>query len=351
MIHIKPLNCIRRCCKSGPVRSSIITSVLGGFLLVFLYILVSFEPVDESIYFKSLPIPERPDLRLFGISHVEDLPTTGTHRIPRRIHQTWKTDQIPYSLIGWIKSWTKHHPDWEYWLWTDSSARKLIQDKFPNLLPIYDSYPQNIQRADALRYVVLHEFGGVYADLDMESLKPLDPLTFRYACFVGQEPYVHPIMDTNTETLVINAFMACRPAHPFMRAVVDSLPDFAHMWSLLDSTGPHFLSYVFKKYVREHPQYPQDHENGTYLAPAEYFYPNSDPDKFWYMYRRCKLYADLNELQKRACQSLKITAPLSERLSLAFTSHHWIHTYLTVKVSLRQPEPIQKIVPSVQIYS
>ena len=158
-------------------------------------------------------------------------------------------------------------------------------------------------------------------------------------------------MDTNTETLVINALIACRPGHPFMRKVVDYLPQFSHMWSLLDSTGPHFLTYVFKQYTREHPRYRPEHINGTYLAPAEYFYPNMDPDKFGYIFQRCKNYELLSALQLRACQSLKRTRPRAERLALAFTTHHWIHTYLTTKVSLRRPVPIQEIVPNVKIYT
>ena len=249
------------------------------------------------------------------------------------------------------RSWRRQHPDWEYWLWTDRSARQLIQDRLPALLPVYDAYPHNIQRADALRYVVLHEFGGVYADLDMESLRPLDPLTLRYACLVGQEPYAHPILDTGTQHLAINALMACRPGHPFMRKLLDALPHFAHMWSLLDATGPHFLTYVFKQYVQEASQFPADHDDGVYLAPAEYFFPVMDPDKLGYFFRRCSSYGALSILQLRACQSLKKTRPRAQRLALAFTTHHWIHTYLNVKVSLRQPIPIQEVVPKVKIYS
>jgi hypothetical protein len=197
--------------------------------------------------------------------------------------------------------------------------------------------------------VVLHEFGGVYADLDMESLKPIDLLTVKYSCFVGQEPYVHPAFDTNSETLVINALMACRAGHPFLRAIIEALPDFSHMWSLLDSTGPHFLTYVFNKYNRDY-QYAPDHDNGSYLAPAEYFYPNCDPDKFAYIYEKCKSYDNLSQLQKRACQSLKKSLPAQQRRALAFTSHHWIHTYLNAKISLRKPVTIQSVVPGVNIY-
>ncbi|KAL8575407.1 hypothetical protein ACOMHN_000023 [Nucella lapillus] len=333
------------------VRASVVTVVCGCVMLITLHYLIVREPVDQAVYFSSLPIPPHPHLPRLAWVGVTELPSSGSPRLPRRIHQTWKTDLIPHSMVAWVRSWGKRHPDWEYWLWTDSSARQLIQERFPWLLPVYDAYPTNIQRADALRYVVLHEFGGVYADLDMESLDPLDPLTKRFTCFLGQEPYVHPIMDTNTPTLVINALMGCQHHHPFLTAVLHALPDFAHMWSILDSTGPHFLSYVYWKYLRDHPEYPPEHVNGTYLAPAEYFYPNMDPDKFDYIYQRCVNYDSLSTLQKRACQSLKESPSEEERRDVAFTVHHWIHTYLRVKVSLRRPVPIHDIVPRVRIYS
>ncbi|KAJ3896091.1 hypothetical protein GG344DRAFT_72572 [Lentinula edodes] len=37
-------------------------------------------------------------------------------------------------------------------------------------------YKYAIQRADAIRYFVLHHYGGVYLDLDVGCLRPLDPL-------------------------------------------------------------------------------------------------------------------------------------------------------------------------------
>ena len=33
-------------------------------------------------------------------------------------------------------------------------------------LETWDAYPYNIERADAIRYFVLHHYGGIYLDLD-----------------------------------------------------------------------------------------------------------------------------------------------------------------------------------------
>eukprot|EP01052_Picozoa_sp_SAG31_P020854 SAG31_NODE_1586_length_7821_cov_3.086765_2_plen_123_part_00 len=75
-----------------------------------------------------------------------------------------------------IQSWLRVNPGWEYRFWTDADNKELIKTKFPEYLEMYEWYPENIQRADAIRYFILYEFGGVYADLDFEALQPLDQL-------------------------------------------------------------------------------------------------------------------------------------------------------------------------------
>ena len=95
--------CGRRWWEQHRLCSSLFTLLLGTCMLVFLHILISIETVDEAAYFSSLSLPEDRGLRPLGISAMQDLPTSGTARIPKRIHQTWKTDQIPHSLTAWIK--------------------------------------------------------------------------------------------------------------------------------------------------------------------------------------------------------------------------------------------------------
>lgn len=64
----------------------------------------------------------------------------------------------------------------EYMLWTDASSREFIAEQYPWFLDTFDSYPYPIQRADAIRYFILHYYGGVYLDLDIGCLRRLDPL-------------------------------------------------------------------------------------------------------------------------------------------------------------------------------
>ncbi|KAL3864856.1 hypothetical protein ACJMK2_006506 [Sinanodonta woodiana] len=113
------------------------------------------------------------------------------------IHQTWKHGALPAIVENWTKSWSINHP-----------PRCLIADRHKSLLRIFDEYSENIRRADALRYMVLYEFGGIYADIDFESLRSLHVLVRSYSCILAQDPYEQYIIAGNYEHLVSNAFIA-----------------------------------------------------------------------------------------------------------------------------------------------
>ncbi|XP_053399462.1 uncharacterized protein LOC128557031 [Mercenaria mercenaria] len=331
----------------GRYRVRLFLCVGAGVLILLCLKLRGSSDEIEIPGYEKLDLKKYPDL---GITLAEELPADGSVRMEKIIHQTWKTTDIPHHYIEWIKTWIKNHPDWKYMFWTDESARKLIADKYSHLLPAYDMYPENIRRADALRYVVLYEYGGVYVDLDMESLLSLNSIVRKYSCILPQEPYEHPIIDSNFEHLVINAFMACRAGHPLMKKFLETLPKFAHMWNVLDSTGPHYATLVYHDYIDNSKLDPTDND-GVYLAPAEYFFPTIDPSKFSYMKERCyKQFETMSFIRKRACVSLKRRGLQRQPYPYSFTNHHWVHTYFINRISIHGPVSIFDMAPHVEIY-
>ena len=54
----------------------------------------------------------------------------------------------------------RYHEGWDFHLWDDASANAFVQDHFPHLKVMWDSYPYPVQRVDALRYMVLYKYGG-----------------------------------------------------------------------------------------------------------------------------------------------------------------------------------------------
>lgn len=336
-------------CKLPPLtRSNLITLAIVIIIIALLHFVIQFEQQLHGD-FSNLDFPGENLASPRSLTPLEEFPESGKTRIPKIIHQTWANTKIPNSLVPYIKSWVTHHPDWEYWFWTDDSARELIADKFPEYLSMFDSYTEGIRKADALRYFVLYEYGGVYSDLDLENLQSVEPMTRKYSCFIGQEPWEHPILDSNFEGLAINAIMGCNKKHPFMKFVMENLPNFAHMWNVLDSTGPHFITLLYRSYIKSVKE-PLD-PGGIYLAPAEYFFPTLDPMKFFYFKQKCYSYKSLSRLQQKACMSLKLNGMIREPLSYSFTVHHWIHTYLGFSFNFFQSKTdISEVVPSFKMY-
>jgi hypothetical protein len=80
----------------------------------------------------------------------------------------------------WAKTWKTHNPDYKYIIWDDDDNRRFVEENFKWFLPTYNAYDVEIKRADAIRYMFLYTYGGIYADLDFECLKPFDTLLKKY---------------------------------------------------------------------------------------------------------------------------------------------------------------------------
>jgi len=188
-----------------------------------------------------------------------------TDKIPFKIHQTWKTAEVPDRLKPFQKTWIDNHPTWEYKLWTDEDLLEFIEKEYPWFAPFYKTYPHQIQRVDAARYFILYHYGGVYADLDMQNMTPIDPLVEQIGgVVVGQEGQVH---HDGTQRIG-NAILFSSRRHPFWLRVFQSLleshakSDPQKIGSVFTTTGPSFLHEVYLKY-------PQ----GVTVMPTSAFYP------------------------------------------------------------------------------
>ena len=94
----------------------------------------------------------------------------------RKIHFSWKTEDIPSYCLRWVNSWKLYNPSWKTKLWTDEDNRNFLKENYQEFLEIYDGYSSNIERADSMRYFYLYHFGGLYVDLDFECLGNIESL-------------------------------------------------------------------------------------------------------------------------------------------------------------------------------
>lgn len=162
-----------------------------------------------------IPLPPTP---LLSAANLAFKPASNCS-IPNIIHQTWKSEMVPSSIQGYVKSWLRLHPQYEYRFWTDDQNLELLKKHYPWFVPTYQAYSSPGQRADAIRYFILYHFGGLYVDADFEALKPADDLLANHTAVFGTEPQAHAHLLYNLPRLVSNAFMATCRNHPVLREV------------------------------------------------------------------------------------------------------------------------------------
>jgi mannosyltransferase OCH1-like enzyme len=173
-----------------------------------------------------------------------DEPARG---IPRIIHQIFFGGEsaAPPSYRRYAETWRKNHPAWDFQFWDASRCRSFLEQHYPPFLRMYDGYAHRIQRIDAIRYFILHRCGGVYVDMDIENLRPIDDL------IAGRDLLLGALRIGYT-----NAVMGSVPGHALWPRVFETLLDRQHrfswrapLWSKLSmplqvgySTGPVMLT-------------------------------------------------------------------------------------------------------------
>ena len=179
------------------------------------------------------------------------------------------------------------------------------------------------------RYFVLYEYGGIYADCDVECLKPLESYFSGKRIVIAAEPDIHNLFSfrLKSEKLVSNAIMASQPRHPFFKYMIDTLENRTAKTTLfgadvMETTGPYMLVYAYKEYC-------SIHANPPPLVDSEVFQPMGDQR----LNSRFKKTCDTLESQgiknlvlaKKICVSYLKGDKITEK---SLTVHHWTHSWL-----------------------
>lgn len=200
--------------------------------------------------------------------HPFSIARKATPLIPKIIHQSWKVRQVPDRWLAFQDSWRRNHPDYEYRFWTDEDNRSFVARIYPEFLPVYDGYRHGVSRADLARVLVVHHYGGVYADLDCESLRPVDDLLAKHRLFFALEPDSHvqkpAVTSRGLKRIVCNAVFASVPRHPFWEHLFPLLMEARDEGNVLEAAGPFVLT-------RACDTFPKTEEIS--ILPSELFYP------------------------------------------------------------------------------
>ncbi|MEW6146127.1 MAG: glycosyltransferase [Thermodesulfobacteriota bacterium] len=172
--------------------------------------------------------------------------------IPRIIHQTFRSGDIPGKFGRFREHLISLHPGWEYKFYDDEACRGAVEKFFPAFLPVYDR-ASVIQKSDIFRVIVVYGEGGFYLDMDMECLNPLDPLC-EFRCVFGEESTLsgeYALRLGHRDRLrVANYMFGSEPGHPFLLRILrkmagESRRDILAENDVLESTGPGLVTTVY----------------------------------------------------------------------------------------------------------
>ena len=173
--------------------------------------------------------------------------------IPRIIHQIYFDQSGPPAyLLDISQSWKELNPDWEYKFWNGNDVNSFIQEYYPELIPAYNSLRYDVQRWDAIRYLILYKMGGLYVDMDYECTETITPILCNTICAMGLEPNGHAIR-IYKPYIVGNAFMATIPGHPYFKEIIDEVFYRKGQECLetdelvLNTTGPYMTTRLYDK--------------------------------------------------------------------------------------------------------
>ena len=195
--------------------------------------------------------------------------------IPRNLHHVLLGPLGRNPPADWLaarNSCVELHSTWDnHYFWTDDNADTFFEDNYPWFIDTWNSYPSIVQRADALRYFVLHKFGGVFLDMDLFCRNPLDPLISYLEAvtphqhrrpaqggmyILAESGHPHMLLAPKANPVgVSNGFIIASKGHPLLSQMVTFLPRFNLNFILsyatvMFSTGCMYISSHMQLFTR-----------------------------------------------------------------------------------------------------
>ena len=167
---------------------------------------------------------------------------SASGKFPRKIWQTWKVDPLGFDQrdLDVARTWTHKNPSYRYEVLTDQNDLYYVETHFgphglnrPDIIFMYKSITAKIVKADFLRYLVMYVEGGVYTDIDVEALRPIERfIPGRYnerdvdmviGVEIDQPDFKnHSILGQKSQSFCQWTFM-CKPRLPVMLRLIEHI--------------------------------------------------------------------------------------------------------------------------------
>jgi len=174
------------------------------------------------------------------------------------IHQIWLQgeDKLPEKYKKYSMKYKEFNKNWEYKLWNQTSIRKLIEEKYHQLLKIWDNYEFWVMKVDLGKYCILDAYGGILVDMDTEPVGSFDS----FLTLTNDKPTViesfYTIATLLGERLANNHFIYIPyPNHPLTKILLRNACCTSErmfyefkFYYVVSSIGPLFFAEALREY-------------------------------------------------------------------------------------------------------
>jgi len=102
--------------------------------------------------------------------------------IPKNIYLCYKSKDIPDYIIP---NWKKLNPDYNVYLYDNDDCKEFLLQSFgQEYVDCFNYIKDGPIKADFWRVCILYQYGGVYSDIDVEPLVPIDSIIEKDVSFI-----------------------------------------------------------------------------------------------------------------------------------------------------------------------
>lgn len=146
--------------------------------------------------------------------------------IPKVLHQVWLGSKpIPEQSIKFLEGFRTLHPDWDYVLWNENNLQNT------EAWPLIEQCNYFSSKSNVARIYAILNYGGVYADMDIEWKKNIN-------AFLNNEAFA--ATEKQEWKKFGNAFFGSVKDNPWLKDQWNKLPEYvskAPPWGPLLMTG------------------------------------------------------------------------------------------------------------------
>lgn len=132
--------------------------------------------------------------------------------VPKILHKTTKVlreDNIQVSFYNECEEMYLND-GWEVKLWYDDDIDSFVEQNYPQYFKQFKEITPHIKQVDAIRYLLMYHYGGLYLDMDDECIRPasefVDGLEKGSTFWVTGYPEPHVMMSTPGNSFALYAF-------------------------------------------------------------------------------------------------------------------------------------------------